>query len=145
MNGPTRDEDAAGVTPASGESDLTLGMDTVSPAVLIDLLRRYQTKGGCKRFRRHERHRCQIPAQIELPALATGPARARTLEVLTEDVSASGFAFVVDRMLAIGSMIRVRFDPLENGATLAATVRRCVPFAENQFRIGAEFAAPRAR
>jgi len=137
MTGPIRDEDAAGVTPASGESDLSLGMDNVSPAVLIDLLRRYQTKGGCKRFRRHERHRCQIPAQIELPALVTGPARARTLEVLTEDVSASGSRAVRpagERCHARGdgeALRAVRREPVSNrggvcGAARALSMRLSV-------------------
>jgi hypothetical protein len=101
---------------------------------LIELLRRQPVGKNASRLRQHERIRCAVPSTVWLEGADS--ALSSPLKVITEDVSAGGFAFVCDTYLAVGTPINIQFGAVE-GPPLRAVVRHCTSIDGTRHRVGA--------
>lgn len=62
------------------------------------------------------------------------------IRVRTIDLSSGGFGFVCDRPIGAGTLIAAQFHSLPGAATTSGVVRSCVSAANDQYRIGVQFA-----
>ncbi len=127
-----------GPQPSDEADDLNLGTEAPTLAALIEVLRRQPPPRGGSRLRQHERIRCAVPSTVFIDTPGT---TAPPLKVITDDVSAGGFAFVCERHLAIGTPIRIQFGALES-PPLQAVVRHCTSIDGVRHRVGARLIEP---
>lgn len=129
-------------SPHAGDEDLALGMDAPSAADVLGQLRKWRSPSGCGRFRRYERYKCAVGGTVQFTIPTSAGNRALETRIVTEDISAGGFAFVCKWCIATGTTLRAQLDGMEHETPLTGTVRRCVFVREKTYRIGVEFDQP---
>ena len=89
--------------------------------------------------RRRERRRWVVPLTIEIEQRGASDLIRSQAKVTTQDISQGGFSFAHRQFVAIGSIVRVRFDILPTKPLLHGVVRNCVLVEGMRHRIGVEF------
>jgi len=109
-------------------------------AEMAAVLRRLGRQRGLMRVRRHVRQPWRTMARAELEELGAHVWGARQVDVVTEDIAATGFAFECGSYVHPGTRVRLRLNATMRTRELAGVVRYCTHVAGRRHRVGVELA-----
>ena len=112
--------------------------------VVHALLRRHRTVADDGRTRRQRRHEWRVRLRMAIQECSEELIHRREIEIEIEtcDLSASGFAFVSQQFLHVGTLVYPRFVTLPNRPVLKGIVRNCRHIEGRRHRVGVEFLQP---
>jgi hypothetical protein len=90
-------------------------------------------KRGCAR------HAYRVLFRVVLQERHGGALKERAIQVVTNDISRTGFSFFYRNYVAVGTSLWARFDDLPNRPTVLGVVRNCFLVAGRKHRIGVQF------
>lgn len=112
----------------------------LSPTELLQALkRRHGVRGGQKPGRRHTRYTWRCRMKLTIQECSDGLVQRRQVTVETCDVSGSGFAFISQQFVHVGTIVFPRFECLPNRPVLKGVVRYCHHLEARRHRVGVEF------
>ncbi len=94
---------------------------------------------GEKRVRQRERHVLEIPITVAIKETIGLDEHWQSSNVVTCDLSTSGFAFAFTRYIHTGTKISMQFNSLAAKPTMFGIVRNCTLLDGGKHRVGVEF------
>ncbi len=120
--------------------DAAQGASAGSPAEVVgNAFLRHGAKGATSDQRACQRHPWSVPLTLVLEEGTEHQRVPREIEVLTADLSLSGFAFYYAHYVAPETFVRVQFDSLPTCPRLVGVVRNCRLVEGTRHRIGVQF------
>jgi hypothetical protein len=117
-----------------------VGALTIDPDELMQSLqRKAAARGGALRVRGQARHGWSQRITVVEVAKLAGAVIQRRIEVTTQDLSRSGFAFVAPHFVYEGTVLYASFGSLPGRPVMKAIVRNCQLGSGRDYRVGAEF------
>ncbi len=111
----------------------------IPPEELMQILSRQQPlTGGHVHPRQHERHAWRVQRRLILVECGR-MGRRLDLDVVTEDISKGGFAFVCQQYVPPGTIVFLGLEVMAPSAIVKGIVRNCVHVQGRKHRVGVQF------
>lgn len=132
---------AEGIYTDQTSSSSSRDEQNISPEELMYALRLRKNPAGrrSRRIRQRERYDWKAELRVLLELQQEGFASWREVTVNTCDISSSGYSFICEQYVHVGTVVHARFEMLPRRPALKGVVRNCVHLGGREHRVGVEF------
>ena len=108
---------------------------------LVSTIRAKEQENEAKSKRVDPRYGWCMPLTIHVMEPSSGPSEGvrRPMDVVTFDISQSGFSFIARAYMHRGTIVHAMFDFLDVVSEITGVVRYCIHIGDTMHRVGVQF------